>query len=1336
MTTRLCFKKIGLILSVYLLWVISGNGQNYVPNVIPPSPNASSLMKFADVPVSPYTGTADITVPIYTIEAKGISLPISLGYHTGGIRLKEEAGWVGLGWALNCGGAISRTIMDKDDFGSGGYFTNTSIPQIAGDMAPHPLAIDQNQNLSPDLYVFFCNYKANLTTGVEDLTSAFSNSAFPWDLEPDIYSFNFAGRAGKFMITRDRKIIMQKQENLKIEFAFANPTTPDYINRFVVSDEQGNKFYFNDLERTQYATGASSTNTISSWALSKIVTQQKDSIMFTYSNDGTSLFTAAEIHHSYTSFCNGTGFSQSNGAGTYYANQVLQTIDFTSGQIQFIFDASRNDLQSGKKLNAIKIFSRNNGALTFLKEQDFYYSYFNAGQVYGTNLEYERLRLDSVKEVSGSLSVPPYVFSYNNPSSNVNYTNKHSYSIDHWGFFNAQSNTALIPTTTIVYDAPGLASTTYTYSGANRAPSTVNDTKVFSLASIKYPTGGKTLLDYENNEYDDDNSITGPQENANVQIGSEQPTIGVSKRGDSLGTIDFTRVYPIIPQGVQGTNLTANITFRDSQNGVHNYKNSFGKIYFHIDGPGFNITEDIGSSNVVCDANSPVCHVSLQLTVQQYANFSWKTHIDPSVGTDFQDVRATFTYNAIQYVKSPVEGSNSTATLAGGLRVKSITDYSDNANNTIAKKRVFEYGYSVPTGGSSTYYTYGRLMSYPSYNRKQLVPAADNNPPGTMTTYHACPQVALFGSSNTALTSVIQGNIVGYDQVNEYTVDPSTGTDNGKTVYTYFNSPDTVLTYNGFRIPGVLNVGNNLNGMLQSKTIYANVAGNYMPVSKAQSFYVTKNRSIYYSPKFQGNTGNNVGGGGPSPSCPAGDLVVPYQVLACFYPTIKSEKVLLDSTVEITYDQSDTTLTKIVSRKNFYDNPKHYELTRARAIDSKGNTHVSMAKYPQDYITSGNWTTNTVLDSLIGKNMVGVPIEKRDSLYLAGSSSGAIAGAQLSTYKLLSSNVAALGNQYALDVSGTITNFTAFGISGNTITKDSRYRSMVSFDSYDNANNIQQYTATDLTHTSFIWDYQGAYPIAKVANAGQADIAYTSFEGNGKGGWTCGAGYFENTAPTGKMAYDLVAGGGISKTGLNSSVTYILSYWSNSGTYNLSSGGNLLNSTPTTGKTINGWTYYEYKLTGISDISIDPSGSLKGTTSIDELRLYPATAQMVTYTFQPLTGMTSQCDAGNRITYYEYDPLGRLQIVRDQDMNIVKKNCYNYLGQSTSCAEGCSQFTCQGPDKKCINGACETGQQVITSNLQVGPNNWKCTYHYQWSDGSISRDYQILGSAPCVSLGL
>lgn len=54
---------------------------------------------------------------------------------------------------------------------------------------------------------------------------------------------------------------------------------------------------------------------------------------------------------------------------------------------------------------------------------------------------------------------------------------------------------------------------------------------------------------------------------------------------------------------------------------------------------------------------------------------------------------------------------------------------------------------------------------------------------------------------------------------------------------------------------------------------------------------------------------------------------------------------------------------------------------------------------------------------------------------------------------------------------------------------------------------------------------------------------------------------------------------------------------------------------------------------------------------------------MTTYTYSPLIGITSQCDTGNKITYYEYDGFGRLKDIKNQDGNIIKVYNYYYQGQ-------------------------------------------------------------------------
>ncbi|MEL6592328.1 MAG: hypothetical protein AAFQ68_19685, partial [Bacteroidota bacterium] len=92
-----------------LLWAGYGRAQdNVVQDVVHPAPNAASLGKYGDIPVSYHTGIPSIQVPIFTVQDGSLSLPISLSYHASGIRVEETASWVGLGWALNAGGVITR----------------------------------------------------------------------------------------------------------------------------------------------------------------------------------------------------------------------------------------------------------------------------------------------------------------------------------------------------------------------------------------------------------------------------------------------------------------------------------------------------------------------------------------------------------------------------------------------------------------------------------------------------------------------------------------------------------------------------------------------------------------------------------------------------------------------------------------------------------------------------------------------------------------------------------------------------------------------------------------------------------------------------------------------------------------------------------------------------------------------------------------------------------------------------------------------------------------------------------------------------------------------------
>ncbi len=56
-------------------------------------------------------------------------------------------------------------------------------------------------------------------------------------------------------------------------------------------------------------------------------------------------------------------------------------------------------------------------------------------------------------------------------------------------------------------------------------------------------------------------------------------------------------------------------------------------------------------------------------------------------------------------------------------------------------------------------------------------------------------------------------------------------------------------------------------------------------------------------------------------------------------------------------------------------------------------------------------------------------------------------------------------------------------------------------------------------------------------------------------------------------------------------------------------------------------------------------------------------ARVTTYTYKPLVGITSSTDPAGIATYYEYDPFGRLSVIRDAESKIIKKYDYHYAGQ-------------------------------------------------------------------------
>ena len=331
-------------------------------------------------------------------------------------------------------------------------------------------------------------------------------------------------------------------------------------------------------------------------------------------------------------------------------------------------------------------------------------------------------------------------------------------------------------------------------------------------------------------------------------------------------------------------------------------------------------------------------------------------------------------------------------------------------------------------------------------------------------------------------------------------------------------------------------------------------------------------------------------------------------------------------------DLGNTTMETVTDYE--YANPANPVLTSLKTTNSKGKITETKYWYATDYI--GNHIN--LLPQLINKNMLSSPVKKLSYV------DGKVVEGEIIKY-----NAAGLQNEYYKLQQNVVASSL---IHSNTVLVPNGFIKRLNIE-YDN---VANQTTTQLINgavenisSAKIWDYNKSLLVANIINAKHGDCAATSFETFETGNWTLSNGVV-NTANsfTGNRGYTVSSGTTITASTLSSGA-YIVSYWKKTGS------GILVNGTSATPKyQANGWSYYEHNVPNASNIVVT------GLGIIDELRMYPENAQMVTYTYEPMFGITSQTDANGKTSYYEYDVFGRLKLIRDQNKNIIKKMDYQY----------------------------------------------------------------------------
>lgn len=443
----------------------------------PPSPEASALGRFDEIPVDKSTGVVNISIPLLDLNEGGISIPITLSYHAGGIRVQDDPSWVGLGWALSTGGIISRTVRGRPDEQAGGFFTNAV-------KVPHYSAI------------YYGLYNPTLFEQTHGLLQMLANNQMEY--EPDLFYYSFGDKSGSFMFGNDMKIYTIPYNGLVIEpiFDTAGVAQVDKLKGFVILDDDGVQYFFGkvlDIEG-DYTEKSQPLNNggdplppqhVSSWRLQKII----------------NVFTKAEAVFHYTSYNYTTPeiFNESktykrldNGLYNYEGYQVeehtanmdllqLNKIQMNNKTVTF---TAVPEQTGNKKLTGINYSVDNSDE----PEVEITFVYSNFGNV---NDELSsRLKLDTLLiKTEQTNKYKTYYFDY---LTNLTLPDKNSKRIDHWGFFNGAYNSSLLPN--VNYGEQWLGG------DANRNVNHANSGACM-IKKITYPTGGYSEFEFEGNQY-------------------------------------------------------------------------------------------------------------------------------------------------------------------------------------------------------------------------------------------------------------------------------------------------------------------------------------------------------------------------------------------------------------------------------------------------------------------------------------------------------------------------------------------------------------------------------------------------------------------------------------------------------------------------------------------------------------------------------------------------------------------------------------------------------------------------------------------------------------------
>lgn len=467
------------------------------------------FIKYGEVGANLYTGTVNLSIPVYTYKDKDFEIPVSFTYASNGYTGNRRAGVLGPDWVLNAGGCITadiRGIADPDFL-----YSRPGDQFIKGFLSVHSESHTRNPQLlwrlisqsvggsgsgMPKPNILYC------PDTTPDEYSVFS------DAEPDIYHFNFPGHSGTFHFGYNNAVYVYNTKEgynggYKVEYA----TSPlnSQLDYFKITTADGYKYYFHPGDKTYSGDG---NPVYTSFRLEKIETPGGRCATITYQ-----ALDSIMTCRPYGNMMQGTIFYQHsvlNAPASLDASMVRSDGAFETGNSTLTVPSTiRIDNGPAIAFEYMRMPAgrRDKYRGSYAREQELNNTFRlkNITVAYGGDT-LKRCDMTYKMETGSSTNFLEKV----NIKGEGNYTMEYyrqgggvpplgTLSVDHWGYYNGKNNSNSNSVPFLIISAVD-ASNDETITGTSRDPDAFY-AKNGMIRKITYPTGGYTEFDYEAHDY-------------------------------------------------------------------------------------------------------------------------------------------------------------------------------------------------------------------------------------------------------------------------------------------------------------------------------------------------------------------------------------------------------------------------------------------------------------------------------------------------------------------------------------------------------------------------------------------------------------------------------------------------------------------------------------------------------------------------------------------------------------------------------------------------------------------------------------------------------------------